>query len=541
LIQIFNLRCSLQYKIQEMLFDSILNQYRDDEEPEEAQTIVIRQPSPLFVCPKVDVARLYGSIADADLRLTAEEGRTAAFLQEQALQASEIQLLQGEQTVQDDAILSLQSGLLQRLYFQDIGGAHLLLKSAEEFADPVTGAVALIPSSAVLETYDAVGDVEASVLLQGDLVTLSRDVRVEGELILNEKSVAEQLLSIEDKLSQYAIELAVGVASDVGQNLLLAALSAYSARPPAGYTALPEDTFPDPDLEDSTRVPPFKLFPAGQFDNLGPAGEVLATRVNLKGKATLNAPETLATRVWEVHGDALYKKLDSDDEYEVEYQCKLGSKVAVLDAQLQLTNPDAVCVRLGTNALITAAGKLNAAEVSVDSITSGSVNGISTSRLVQRHAPSVDAQLNKRVAKVFDTALAARRAAGKPVLTRSSDADVLRLHDEVLSVKRAYARPVLTKSSDADVLRLHDEVLSVKRAYARPVLSKSYDKAVVALSTDTLALKRAYARPVLSKSSDVAVVALSTDTLALKRGAYTKQTVLPVLNNSRQLAARSSA
>jgi hypothetical protein len=232
-------------------------------------------------------------------------------------------------------------------------------------------------------------------------------------------------------------------------------------------------------------------------------------------------------------GDVLFLQEDPDDEFECQYTCRLGSKVAVLDAQLEITNPDAVAVRLGTNALVTAAGAVRAAELTADALATGKVNGISTNKLVQRYAPSVDAQLNKRVANVSDTALAARRTAGKPLLTRSSDADVLRLHDEVLSVKRAYARPVLTKSSDADVLRLHDEVLSVKRAHTRPVLTKSSDADVLRLHDEVLSVKRAHTRPVLTKD-------WSADIAALKQrptgsGSSKQVITLPVRDSARAI------
>jgi hypothetical protein len=454
---------------------------------------------------------------------------------EQLQQDNAIEVLQGvtssmeaEQLVQNSAIAVLQDGFLPRVHYEEegLGGAHLVLT-------PDNGG----GSSATLQTYDATGKIGASIELKGNLISMSEKVRITGDLLLgdSENTVQAQLDDLEERILQEVIALASNYTLDFVQQGLISALSLLLK--PKGFEALP-DIPDDEDFPDSNSIPPIRCFPAGKFtdelpDELGNAVE----RINSKGKITISA-DVLPTRTVTVGGDVLFLKEDEDDEFECQYTCRLGSKVAVLDAELQLTNPDAVVCRLGGNALVTAAGAVNAESLVVGALTTGKVNGISTNKLVQRYAPSVDVQLNKRVAKVSDTALAARRAVGKPVLNKSYDDHVARLHAELLDVKRAaYSKTLaVNKSFYEDVARLHAELLAFKRVYSRPVLSKSYDDDIARVRADTQALQRgAYTKPVLAKdwSSDIAALKQRPINSSSGRQAIT----LPVRDSTRAIKA----
>jgi hypothetical protein len=503
-----------------------LNQYDCDHEvsPPVIQQIIVPRPLVYNLDSAARIRQVLAyvglvddSLQEAVLRLIAAENSIGAV--DESLQEAVLRLTTTEASITAlESVDDLQNAQLAVLNDGELvsgraystggnGGAIIAIKQNGEPTVDAEGNPATVPASLEMATYGAAETVEASLLLQGNLVTIAANLRVTGDLLLgdSENTVQAQLDDLEERILQEVIALASNYALDAAQQALIAGLALLLK--PKGYEALP-DLPDDEDFPDSNSIPPIRLFPAGKFtDELPDELGNIVERINSKGKITVSA-DVLPTRTMTVGGDVLFLQEDPDDEFECQYTCRLGSKVAVLDAELQLTNPDAVVVRFGTNALVTAAGAVNAAELTVDALTTGKVNGVSTNRLVQRNAPTVDVQLNRRVAKVSVSALAARRAAGKPVLTRSSDADVLRLHDEVLSVKRAHTRPVLAKSSDADVLRLHDEVLSVKRAHTRPVLARSSDADVLRLHDEVLSVKRALPRSSLAKdwSSDIAAL-----------------------------------
>jgi hypothetical protein len=327
---------------------------------------------------------------DNDFRLLVLEGKSDSLYLDQEQQNILIRLLQdaatnteAEQLVQNSAIALLQDGFLPRVHYEQdqLGGAHLLLAAGEQSTDAVTGLPAITPSSASIETYDAAGGIDSSVVLHGNLVTLAHNVRVEGELILNEKSVADQLQTLEDKATQYAIELASNFAIDAAQQALLSALSVYAAKPPANYEALPEDTSGDDDNDKSVSLNPFELYPNGVYSQLDDLGNQIGVPQTVaKGKASLNLQGAMCTRTFHMKGDILQEQQDPDDEVEFQSTVRLGSKVAAYDAQQQLTNPQTVAVRLGTNALVTTAGAVQAASLTADTVTCSTVNKVNVLR-----------------------------------------------------------------------------------------------------------------------------------------------------------------
>jgi hypothetical protein len=543
-------------------YNALLNQYDCDHDGEDTpvlppvvQQINVQRPFVFNLDTATRVRQVLAyigvvdeSLQEAVLRLIAAENSIGAV--DESLQEAVLRLTTAEVSITDlqdvDDLQNAQLAVLNdgelvsgRAFSTGVnGGAILAIKQNGESTVDAEGNPATVPASLELATYDAADTVEASMLLQGNLVTIAANLRVTGDLLLgnSENTVQAQLDDLEERILQEVIALASNYALDAAQQALIAGLALLLK--PKGYEALP-DLPDDEDFPDSNSIPPIRLFPAGKFtdalpDELGGVVE----RINSKGKITVSA-DVLPTRTMTVGGDVLFLQEDADDEFECQYTCRLGSQVAVLDAQQQLTNPDAVAVRLGTNALVTAAGAVNAESLTVDGVTTGKVNGLNTSRLVQRYAPTADAQLNRRVAQQANRTTAAVRRAIKPVLSRSYDDHVARLHAELLEVKRAaYSKTLaISKSYDEDVARLHAELLAVKRSYARPVLTKSYDDDIARIHADSLALKRgAYTKSVLTKSYDQVVARLSTDTLALKRGGFAK-TSIPVRDSTRALGA----
>jgi hypothetical protein len=433
--------------------------------------------------------------------------------------------VQAEQIVQNTAIASLEDGFLPRVHYEEpgMGGAHLLFTPGHEYTDPATGIIGTVPSTASLETYDTDGIIGSSITLQGDLITMSKNVKVEGELILNEKSVQDQLLSLEDKAKQFLIEQAVSVASEAAQDALLAALAAYSARPPSGYEAVPE-TGNEGDDENSKSVSlnPFRLYPSGTFHHLNDLGaEYGVPDVVAQGKVSLNLHGDLCTRTFHMRGDLLQEHQMTDDTAEFQSPCRLGSKVAVYNTSNQLTNPQAVAVRLGTNMNVQTDGTLNAASVNTDSLHTAQVNGLATNKLIQRYQPSYDMSLSKRTARAVTSALQANRAIKNTLPSRNYSDDLLRIHDELLLVKRAFNKPpVLSRSYDDAIVAGHAETLSVKRgAYVKPILTRSADMAITRLRSDVNTVKHSANRVVLAKSADMAITRLRSDVNTVKHTA----------------------
>jgi hypothetical protein len=127
--------------------------------------------------------------ADSGIRIVASHvdeltTNLEAIVEDQALVDEQLQ--NTDAGLASDILLlreQLQDGFLERVHYEQpsLSGAHLLLKSGEEYVD-LSGAAGILPSSLALETYDAAGVVEASVVLQGDLVTIGPNVRIPGDL-----------------------------------------------------------------------------------------------------------------------------------------------------------------------------------------------------------------------------------------------------------------------------------------------------------------------------------------------------------------------
>jgi hypothetical protein len=548
-------------------FDVILNQYKDayDEIPLAAlhRPCILPVPS-----PRIDPNRISRALskseaqprgrdvpfngcadlsnrikrADSGISLNADHIDLISFnletiVEDQALVDEHLQ--NTDASLASDILLlqeQLHDGFLERVHYEEpaLGGAHMLLKAGEEYTDPVSGLAGILPSSLALETYAADGLIGASVLLQGDLITLSRDVKVEGELILNEKSVADQLLSLEDKAKQYVIELGVNTALDLAQDVAIAALAAYSARPPSGYEAVPETGTGDEDNDKKVSLNPLALFPTGIFHHLNDLGaEYGVPDTVTEGKVSLNLQGDLCTRTFHMRGDLLQENQNPDDEVEFQSTCKLGSKVATYNTSNQLTNPQAVVARLGTNCLVSCDGTLNVASVNTDSITTSQVNGLATNKLIQRYQPTIDLGLSKRTARAVTSALQANRAIKTTLVSRDYSNDLLRVHDDLLLVKRAFNKPpVLSRSYDDAIVASHAETLSVKRgAYVKPILTRSADMAITRLRSDVTSVKRSTIHPVLARSADMAITRLRSDVTSIKRS-----TIHPVLARSADMS-----
>jgi Chaperone of endosialidase len=497
-------------------FNAILNLQEDNEDtqpqpPPRPQVLLHIPTTALFNQIRAALVAMDANNSSLFEALTLDQDQQAgliALLQQAAANVEAEQLQQGnaievlqevssnmevEQLHQNSAIEVLQDGFLPRVHYEEegLGGAHLVFTPSD----------GIDASSASLQTYDASGNIGSSMEMQGNLITMSENVRIIGDLLLgdSQNTVQAQLDDLEERILQEVIALASNYTLDAVQQATISAL-AFLLKP-KGYEALP-DLPDDEDFPDSNSIPPIRLFPAAKFtdalpDELGNAVE----RINSKGKITVSA-DVLPTRTMTVGGDVIFLKKDEDDEFECQYTCRLGSKVAVLNSELQLTNPTAVVCRLGTNALVQADGTVQAAAVVTDKL-----NGIAPSRLLQRYPPSVDGQLNRRLAVQANRITAVARRATKPVLSKSYDEDIARLHAELAPVRRqAFNKPaVLGRDWTDATVRLHDELSAVKRAVHTVQLpSKDYSSDIADLkSTSNRGLKRAAVLPVKDFSESV--------------------------------------
>ena len=240
----------------------------------------------------------------------------------------------------------------------ELGGAHLVITPAVSVTDPTTQMQSVFPTHAVLETFDNIGTIKSSVVLDGIAVKVSPALVVEGQLAAGGiEEVEGELNELKNKVLVLEISDAVNVAVDAAQALLIAAQALkIFPPPPPGYTGLPPDEMTpeyDPDNE-SVKVPPLRLQPAGEFpgtDLHGPISRAL-------GKVGLNL--NFPTREFDMVGEArVTGKLEVTDA------ARLCSNVAVMNG-LELTNPDSAVVYLGTNTLVTTAGVIHAAGLEVE-------------------------------------------------------------------------------------------------------------------------------------------------------------------------------
>eukprot|EP00953_Heterococcus_sp_UTEX-ZZ885_P004239 2788-Heterococcus_DN1.PRE.4 len=485
--------------------------------------------STLFEALTLDQAQqdeLIALLQEATVNVQAEQLQQNAVIEVLQEVTSNVE---AEQLVQNSAIKVLQNGLLPRVHYEEegLGGAHLLLT-------PDNGG----DSSASLQTYDTSGNIGASIELQGNLITMSENVRILGDLLLgnSQNTVQAQLDDLEERILQEVIALSSNYALDFAQQALIAGLALLLK--PKGYEALP-DLPDDEDFPDSNSIPPIRCFPAGKFtdelpDELGNVVE----RINSKGKITVSA-DVLPTRTMTVGGDVIFLKEDEDDEFECQYTCRLGSKVAVLD-ELVLTNPQAVVCRLGTNALVQADGTVQAAAIVADKL-----NGIAPSRLLQRYPPSVDGQLNRRLAQQANRITSVARRAIKPVLAKSYDEDIARLHAELAPVRRhAYTKPaVLGRDWTDATVRLHDEVNSIKRAVHTVQLpSKDFSSDIADLkNSSNRGLKRTAVLPVRDYSESVKRLRTDLTDAMTNTGGLQSYTNVISTSNSTQLNVAGSA
>jgi hypothetical protein len=395
--------------------------------------------------------------------------------------------VQAEQTLQNTAIDVLQDGVLHRVHYEEagLGGAHLLFTPGQEVIDSVTGVAGITPSTAALETYDASGVIGSSITLQGPLITMSKDVKVEGELILNEKSVADQLLSLEDKAKQYVIELSVNTALDLAQDAAIAALAAYSARPPSNYEKLPEDTG-ESDTDDRTSLNPFALYPTGIYNQLPDSlGNIPVPVTVTKGKVSLNLGHDLCYHTFHMRGDLKQEHQDPDDEIEFESPCRLGSKVAVYNTSNVLQNSGTVAVRLATNSLVTVGGQIQAAEIVVDSVKSAKVNGTNVVRTLHVAQGLSSRDVRRDIAIQSIRVSSALREATKPdAVSKDLRRDIAIQSIRISAALRLARIPVVSKDYQSDIQRLRDEAAYDRRDLFRPSpISKNYDLVVAQLKS----------------------------------------------------------
>jgi cytoskeletal protein CcmA (bactofilin family) len=339
------------------------------------------------------------------------------------------------------------------------------------------------PSSLGIVKYSADNLPASSIYLEDELMTLSApEILINGTLRLagSDKSVQDEFDDIGVQLASEIAGLISNFALDAAQQFLLTKLTA-ALLTKEGYEKLPD--MPDEeDFQDSNSIPPIRLYPRGVFNDLGEAGEIIASRTNNKGKCTINA-DVLPTRVLEVNGDVLITTLDADDEFETQMTTRLATKVAVYDAQQALTNPQAVAVRLGTNSLVTTSGELQAAVVKCDNVASDTYNSVQMKKLVQRFANPHNRVLQVRSAKHASAIASLTRKVSRPRLSTDYSDAIVRLHDELTSLQRKFytsTRIVQKDWSDA-IVALHDKLHALQRSIQRAPLAKDWSSDIAEL------------------------------------------------------------
>jgi hypothetical protein len=370
-------------------------------------------------------------------------------------------------------------------------------------------------STLSITKYKADDSVGSFATLADDLITFGPHVRILGDLLLgdSDNTVQAQLDDLEERILQEVIALASNYTLDFAQQAAISALALLLK--PKGYELLP-DEIPDTEFPDSNAIPPITCFPAGKFtDELPDEFGQVVSRINTHGKITVNA-NVLPTRTMTVGGDALFLKYDDDDEFECEYTMKLGSKVAVYDAQQVLQNPQVVAVRLGTNSLVTASGELQAAIVKTDDVVSEKYNGIRSSKLIQRHVIQTNRLLHVRSAEQAYAIASLTRKVSRPKLSTDYTDQIVRVHDTLMHLQRELYtsnRFVQKDYSDAIVV-LHDKLAALQRSIKQTLLAKDWSSDIADLkSRNSSVSTKAVTLPV--KNYDAQLTAVRADVKAV--------------------------
>jgi hypothetical protein len=159
-----------------------------------------------------------------DLSQAAQDEQLVDLETSQTQQDTELAALNTSQALQTDKIEVLETGFLPsgRIYSEAVnGGAAFVIKQNGEATTDLEGNPTTVPVSAEIATYDGSDIVQASVLLQNDLVTIGPNVRIVGDLLLGDSTntVQAQLDDLEERILQEVIALASNYALVSSDNM----------------------------------------------------------------------------------------------------------------------------------------------------------------------------------------------------------------------------------------------------------------------------------------------------------------------------------
>lgn len=215
-----------------------------------------------------------------------------------------------------------------------------------------------------------------SVDTESGIVSISQHLYVPGVCQLGavedaEGAITELQTTVgdhESRINTMEIEDYAGMAVDAVQSAVDAGMFAWASRP-SGYTALPpEEMTPEYDPEnEAQRLNPLTLQPSGIFAANDMHADVIE---RIKGKVGVN--NSMPFVEMDVDG-----RLIATEESWLKGVAHLGESVATYDEAVppNVTNPDSVVAYLGSNALVTVSGEVNAAKVTADSVNASVVNG----------------------------------------------------------------------------------------------------------------------------------------------------------------------
>lgn len=308
---------------------------------DEVQACISSAQAPVYVQPCVDQNRIYSSIRTATA--TANAARSSPMLLSSDVSAQ----MSAQKNAKQIELLDESVSQLQEEQFSVTGNA--LYDSAGSGG----GLAVTDTGEATLQVYTA-GTATADVHLNQTGVTISPVLELPGL----STDVATAINTVTSDLEAFKtvqeIETAAQAAIDAAQSAGIASLLA-KVFPPTGYQQLDPELDPDPDDDgsepNSQSLDPLTLCPKGVFAD---------SSSRLYGKVGLN--NTFPNVALDMKGALRQAPQQDSDENDLKSVTNLGSGVAVYSGT-ELTNPDSVCARLGTNALVTAAGKLLCGEV----------------------------------------------------------------------------------------------------------------------------------------------------------------------------------
>lgn len=562
------------------MYNAITNTVSEGVDSEEVEQRITRAQQPVTTTLHVDQQRIYSGITEAKRSAHSTAPAVYAPKIDQKRIYSTLKALKSTShptpagmvvaAQQQTRRVAADVSKLQANAFSTTG--TLIYDQAGSGGGIVAGADEL-----TLQSYTPTGP-SAEVTIAAGAVTVSPLLQLPGL----DSDVATAITDVKTELEHLKIQVDAGEAADAlieaAQSSAIGSLIAKVLVPP-GYVPLDPALDPDPDDvgsdEHTQSLDPLTLAPKGTWAQ---SDGTSFTRTD--GRVGLS--NGFPTRSFDMRGSFRQAPIKPEDTSEFESTVSLGSKVAVYDSTT-LTNPDAVCAKLGTNALVTAAGnvlcqaveaeagvscRLEAvlatnmavydttvtpqvltngsdrcvalgtnAYTSVDggvysskavvsgALTASTINGCKPQRTV--HA-SVLPDVNRKVAQARIETQRAKRKLGLiyPDDSRKIGAAktaAVSAHRRIkVSVAKDYSRPIAAARVAA--------IAAQRRV--KPLVSKDYAPAVAAAKTVAVSAQRRV-KPLVSKDYGPAVASAKTAAIVAQR-----RIRAPLLHDVRAYAAR---